>query len=98
MLKMFASRFDSVQVNLSHLPALHRATQEVQVSKHAHFAEDVPCSQMIEHAPALKDQSVPLKANVLEQRRHNVLPPLIGAGCAQPSNKVINVYCCILIE
>nr|XP_046243855.1 glycerol-3-phosphate acyltransferase 2, mitochondrial isoform X2 [Scatophagus argus] len=28
MLKMFASMFDSIQVNLSHLPALHRASQE----------------------------------------------------------------------
>lgn len=32
MLKMFASVFGSIQVNLNHLPALHRATQEVQVS------------------------------------------------------------------
>ncbi|XP_051279450.1 glycerol-3-phosphate acyltransferase 2, mitochondrial isoform X2 [Dicentrarchus labrax] len=28
MLKMFASMFDSIQINLNHLPALHRASQE----------------------------------------------------------------------
>uniref|UniRef100_A0A8C4IJZ4 Glycerol-3-phosphate acyltransferase 2, mitochondrial n=1 Tax=Dicentrarchus labrax TaxID=13489 RepID=A0A8C4IJZ4_DICLA len=32
MLKMFASMFDSIQINLNHLPALHRASQEVNGS------------------------------------------------------------------
>ncbi|MED6242071.1 hypothetical protein ATANTOWER_032760 [Ataeniobius toweri] len=31
MLKMFASVFGSIQVNKNHLPALHRAAQEVQI-------------------------------------------------------------------
>lgn len=32
LLKMFSSTFDNIQVNLSHLAALHRASKEVQVS------------------------------------------------------------------
>lgn len=30
MLKMFASVFGSIQVNLNHFPALHRSSQEVK--------------------------------------------------------------------
>lgn len=37
MLKMFSSVFGSIQVNLDHLRALHRASQEVRVSTNTHI-------------------------------------------------------------
>ena len=40
MLKMGASMFDSIQVNLNHLPALHTASQEVQASVNTHIYAD----------------------------------------------------------
>ncbi|XP_049906447.1 glycerol-3-phosphate acyltransferase 2, mitochondrial [Epinephelus moara] len=41
MLKMFSSMFGSIQVNLSHLPALHRASQEGSLLVYVHLRQSV---------------------------------------------------------
>ncbi|XP_068616937.1 glycerol-3-phosphate acyltransferase 2, mitochondrial [Brachionichthys hirsutus] len=41
MLKMFASIFDSIQVNLNHLPALHRASQEGSQLVYVHVRQSL---------------------------------------------------------
>ncbi|KAM9360108.1 glycerol-3-phosphate acyltransferase 2, mitochondrial [Symphorus nematophorus] len=41
MLKMFASIFDSIQVNLNHLPALHRASQEGSLLVYVYVRQSV---------------------------------------------------------
>lgn len=42
MLKMFASVLGSIQVNLNHLSALHKVSQEVQVSINTHMHMHMP--------------------------------------------------------
>lgn len=46
MLKMFASVFDSIQVNLNHLSALHRVSQEVQVSMNTRIHMQTICPNL----------------------------------------------------